>query len=267
MRDVFGGDKNPSGMMAAFGARPGAEERYKANCCDNVKLAMVTFTTTRQAIKQVLPYPLQPALDVPPTVAALLWDASDSFRGWDGVNRPYQELGLWLPAKFRDVIGLHLFHLYMDGPGGYAAAICGREAFGTTKELGTVQVVHDGDVVRCTAGQLGVPRITITADCPHDVPPGESPLALTANALFVKEIPNCTFTGYDVRKVISASWGFFGQMTKSIKTGTGTISLGAPLDVLEVVQMGPAYRIVTDAPPTTVFEGYRELADLLKGEA
>lgn len=144
MRDTLGTPKNPTGMMAAFGARPGAEERYKVNCCDNVKLGVVTFTTTREAIKQVLPPPLEPALDLPPMVAAILWDAADSFRSWDGINRPYQELGLRIPAKFENTIGLNLFHLYMDGPGGYAACICGREAFGTNKEIGSVQVVHDG---------------------------------------------------------------------------------------------------------------------------
>lgn len=263
MRDKFGTSKNPSGMMAAFGARPGFEERYENNCCDNVKLVVVTFETTRAAIAQVLPEPLEPALDLPPTVAAILWDASDSFRSWDGVNRPYQELGLWLPARFKDTVGLNLFHLYMDGPGGYAACICGREAFGTNKEIGAVQVVHDGSKVSAVASQLGQPKITISVDCAEDVPLDANPLGLTESALFVKEIPNCYFTGYDVRKVISASWGFFGQMTKSIKTGTGKISLGAPFDVLEVVRMGPAYSIVTDAPPTTVFEGYKELADLL----
>jgi len=261
MKDKFGSDKNPSGLMKNYGCRPGFEEPYGKNSYDDMTLTAVTFTTTHKTLKQILPAPLEPVLDIPATVAVVLLHAP-VFRARDGENRPYWELGLWVPAKFGKVVGMHTFHLYIDGPGGFAACHDGREVFGIPKEAANIEFVWNGDRMNASAVQLGVQRIAISTDCPEELGDGVSPLAAMTTVLTVKEIPNCTFTGYDVRKVIACDWEHLGQ-AKCVKVGVGSVTLGAPFDMIEIVEMGPAYHIVVDCPPDTLRRG-REVADLLK---
>jgi hypothetical protein len=98
MKYKFGSDKNPSGLMKVYARRPGFAEPYSMNSYDDMEVTSVTFTTTHEAIKQILPPPLEPASDIPPMVAAVLLHAP-VFRARDGENRPYWELGLWMPWR------------------------------------------------------------------------------------------------------------------------------------------------------------------------
>lgn len=261
MEHAFGTDKNPSGMTSVYGRRPGFRERYEGNAAEHLRMSIVTFMTTPKAMAQVLPPPLQPAAGLPAMVAVSLLD-NTTFRGWDGKNHPYQEIGLWLPCQYKDIVGRTLFQAYLDGPGATYATIGGREVFGVPKLISTCQVVYDRDEVRATALHEGVLRISMHGRFTKEIPPEQSPMALT-NTIFVKEIPNVYFTGYDVRKVIMQDWTELGKPT-SMMMGEGEVQLGPPFDVLTIVAPGPAFQYFTDSPQAALNDGMRELADLLK---
>ena len=261
MKYRYGSDKNPSGMMKVYGCRPGFLEPYGKNCYDDMAVTSVTFTTTHKSIQQILPPPLEPDRDNPPVVAAVLLEAN-VFRALNGENVPYWELGLWMPAKFRGVTGMHTSHLYIDGPGGFASCLLGRDINGIPKETASIERVWNDHQVNASAVQLGVQRIAISANCPDEATDAASLMSAMTTVLNVKEIPNCTFTGYDVRKVIACDWDFLGK-PKSARVGTGTVTLGAPFDMIDIVEIGPAYHVVMDCPADTLNRA-RELADLLK---
>jgi len=82
------------------------------------------------------------------------------------------------------------------------------------------------------------------------------------NYIFVKEIPNCDFTGYDVRKIIGMK--SIDSVIHKITVGKASIELGHlvsdPVDVLEVINSAQAVEIQSDFTDFKIWE----VDDLLK---
>ena len=272
--EKFGTDKNPSGMMAMWGGRPGILKPFTNAPFTRFDNYLLEFTTTEEAIDQLLPYPLKRAKDLPPTVMCVYLNAP-LWRGWDGKNKPYDEIGLWVPCEYKGHVGINLFHLYLDGPGASVATIATREQYGATKFIGNIDasVNEDGDELWATVTEYGVPQISMHCQFTEEVTSEDSPLDLTSKILGVKEIPNCNFDGYDVRKVILSDWSYLAgkghtgaQAPKlTLKKGTGDLQLRGNLAAFPIVEVGPAYNWITiKSNVENFFSGSSVLEDLLK---
>jgi hypothetical protein len=88
--------------------------------------------------------------------------------------------------------------------------------------------------------------------------------------LFVKEIPNCDFSGYDVRKVIARDASGFSDPSRSsnLKRGTGTVELkyleSHPVSRLEVLEPRDAFQFSFTGTIDGSLGAYFEIDDLLK---
>jgi acetoacetate decarboxylase len=267
----FNTDMYPSGMLWLYGRRPGTESPYEGAFYRNVTLNFLSYTTTEDAIKKVLPPPLEPIPDTPPVIFA--WSGHARYhRGWNGKQHHYVELGFYLPCKYKNYKGLTNAFTYLDSPtgdkteGGELGAIAGRELTGWMKRIGNVKHAGSGDQFHGTVDVRGIRLMTMDLEFTEDVSLEEMPTAGLEYFLFVKEIPNCDFTGYDVRKVIGSKVDFF-KNPFFLRKGAGTLQLGHldtdPVDILKVVEIGPAYQTSFDILLEEGFAGAFEIDNLL----
>ena len=268
---AFGTPGNPSGMMSAYGGRPGhLEARGQAPYC-RWETYVTELTTTPASIEALLPEPLERVEGDPVVYLAHL--EATHWLGWDGINKPYTEVGIWIPARYGQHVGVNLFHLYLDGPGANQATVATREQFGAVKTMATVNSTFTPDWTEMwsTAVEFGRPRMYVHGKYDEEVDPSTAPLGLTSCMLSVKEIPNADFTGYDVRSVVMCDWRFLaGGDTPDIRVlrGTAEVELWEPFDAFPIVEVGPSYYYTAERHNFDAFlHGGQVLADLLKGEA
>jgi hypothetical protein len=273
----FGTTESPSGMMSTFGQTPGSFRAYDQGSSNlppaRFDMFVAPLTTTPDALRQILPYPLSAPTDLPPQVFLVHLEA-EIWRGWDGRNKHYNEIGIWAPAAYGDHVGVTLLHLYLEGNGANQATVAAREQWGVGKLIASVDTSksEDGSKLWSTAVDQGQPRIYMHADCREPVPSSEAPLRGLANKMLcVKEIPNFTFDGYDVRKVIMMDWGYLsGDGATTLMTkGHADVQLWEPLDSIPILEVGPAYHYRAEKPGASNYTdkfANVELCDLLKQE-
>jgi acetoacetate decarboxylase len=273
--EKYNTDLNPSGMLSIYGRRPGTPYPYSGPMTRDQTLYTLSYTTTQEAIKTMLPKPLEPIPDLPPVISAF-YAFNKHFRGFSGRFGQYHEVGFFVPAQYKGVQGLHPMWILMDSPTGDKTDGCeegmyiGREMGGWVKLMAKVKAGGTGNQLHVTADVRGVRLMTLDIETPEEIALEEVPFAGFDNFIFVKEIPNCNFTGYDVRKVIGSKIDFLKskETIYNIRTGTGSVTLGHleshPLDILEVVETGPAFQLTFDTDHDTVVGMFFEIEDLLK---
>jgi acetoacetate decarboxylase len=249
---------------------------YKGLMSRDTTLYMLTYTTTHEAIKKVLTPPLEPMLDMPPVVTVWIGHARH-WRWFNGKLSHYWEFGFFIPCRYKDYMGVTPMWTLMDSPtgdqteGGELGMVSGREVTGWMKSMGNVRIGGTGDQVHGTCDVRGVRIITFDIETPEEITTDQLPTSGVDQFLFVKEIPNCNFTGYDVRKVIGMKSGFLSRpdAVYNLRKGTGSVQYGHlethPVDILEVVEPGPAYQLTFDiAYDEAVTNGAFEIENLLK---
>ncbi len=273
----FGTADSPSGMMSTFGQTPGSFKPYDDGFSDvptaRFDMFVAALETTQDALEQILPYPLTAPTDRSPEVFAVHLEA-EIWRGWDGRNKHYNEIGIWAPAAYGDHVGVTLLHLYLEGNGANQATVGAREQWGVGKLVASVDTskTEDGSKLWSTAVDQGQPRIYMHADCRELVSSTEAPLRGLANKMLcVKEIPNFTFNGYDVRKVIMMDWGYLsGDSTTTVMTkGRAEVQLWEPLNSIPILNVGAAYHYRAEKPGGSNYTDRSanvELCDLLNEE-
>jgi acetoacetate decarboxylase len=244
----FATDANPSGMGNIFGRRPGvpypadAPQRLYENAVTN----MVMYRTKPEVIARVLPPPLEPHPGMPDVVAATLFDAK-AFHGFDGRNLPYHEFGMWIPCRYKGYVGMTIIFLYLDGEGADIGLVSGREIHGYPKRLAHIHIYRHGNLTRGTVVREAEPLVTLCTEVKKEIPPETAPLAALELLILVKEIPNCSYSGYDVRKVIGCRFGAMLEISRAW-TAEGSIKLGHlesdPADILEVEAPLGAFQFV-----------------------
>jgi acetoacetate decarboxylase len=162
---------------------------------------------------------------------------------------------------------------YLDCPGdktngGEIAAIAGRGLTGFMKRIGNVSLTGDGDECTGVLERRGVKLMTLKCKFDKKISADDLPFAVVEQFFYVQEIPNESFTGYDVRKVVAQPTSFLSDYLKSARIGTGSVELGHlasdPLDWLGVVEIpGQAYEVVIDVG-TEACTGAYAVDDLLK---
>jgi acetoacetate decarboxylase len=259
-------DMNPAGMFNIFGRRPNTP--YPPNVPHRIyrggTLNAVTYRTSPEAIAAVLPDPLEPVPDMP-LVAACLFETGD-FHCMDGRNFPYSEFGMWVMCKYKNYVGMTIPFLYLDAEGLDIGMVSGRELFGYPKRHAYIHIYNRNNLTRATIVREGTPLVVMRNEIKDEISPSATPMAMLEYLIHVKEIPNCDFSGYDVRKVIANRAQEQLEFSRAWAS-EGSIILGhtdnEPLDILKVVEPGPCLRLAVDGvegmPPTAF-----EIEDLLK---
>lgn len=264
----FATDANPSGMGNIFGRRPGTP--YPADASprlyENAITNMVMYQTKPEVIAQVLPPPLEPHPDMPNIVSATLFDAK-GFNAFDGRNFPYHEFGMWIPCKYKDHVGMTIIFLYLDGVGGDIGMVSGREIHGYPKRHANIHIYRRGNHTRGTVVREAEPLVTLCTETKEEIPPETAPLAALELLILVKEIPNCDYSGYDVRKVIGCRFGAMLEISRAW-TAEGSIKLGhldsEPADILEVEAPLGAFQFIIQGKEGAGGSDSFEIEDLLK---
>jgi len=273
MTDSYGSDKNPAGMFNIYGRRPGAltaAPDFQAFYQNYMNI--FTFTTTHEAIARAIPEPLEPIEEFPAVVSVVHLEqiGGGSMRAFDGRHKPYREVGTWLPVKYKDNYGVNIPFLYLDGPGVDIAVIGGREMLGYPKCIADIHSHRDGDEFASSVVRDGRTLFQMEMTVKEETPIEGSMFAEMGSTINVKEIPSVDFLGYDVRKVIEHKMGV-GSKVMKIWNAEGSITLGAtpndPVNMLEMVEMGPCFQVWSDSEPGTTVanaDNARVIEDLLK---
>ena len=273
MTDSYGSDKNPAGMLNIYGCRPGASTAAPDfQGFSNNYMNIFTYTTTHDAIARAIPEPLEPIREFPAMVSVVHLEQINggTMRAFDNRPKPYRELGTWVPVKFKDSYGVNIPFLYLDGPGADIAVIAGREVLGYPKALADILTVRDGNAFRSSVVRDGCTLAQMEMTVKEEIPVEGSLFADMGSAINVKEIPSVDFEGYDVRKVIEHSLST-GSKVHKVWNAEGTITLGGstndPVNMLEIVEMGPCFQVWSDSEPgntPTNPDNAKVIEDLLK---
>jgi acetoacetate decarboxylase len=275
LKTEFNTDMSPSGMLWLYGRRPGAPEPYSGLFYQNMTLSLLTIVSTPESIRKVLPPPLEPIPDMPPVLFAFTGNAR-FHRGWNGRGHSYIEMGFWVPCQYKAVKGITFVFTYLGNAsgdlteGGELGAISGRELMGYMKRIGNVKLGGSDYVVNGSVDVRGTRIMDLHMEFDEEVSFDQLgvDMSVLQNMIFVKEIPNCTFSGYDVRKVICQKLGGFLGGANFVRKGTGSVKLGYldtdPLNLIQVLNTGPAFQIGFDIPLSEGFSTAYEIEDLLK---
>lgn len=273
MTDRYGSDTNPAGMFNIYGCKPGAlQAAPEFQGFSNNYMNIFTYTTTHEAIARAIPDPLEPIDEFPPVVSVVHLQQVDhgTMRAFDSRPKPYRELGFWVPVKYKDNYGVNIPFLYLDGPGVDIAVIAGREVLGHPKSIADILTVRDGDQFNSTVVRDGRMLAQMDMTVKEETPVEGSLFADMGACLNVKEIPSADFEGYDVRKIIEHQMGE-GSTTQKVWNAEGNITLGGtpndPVNLLEIVEMGPCFQVWSDSNPGTTNinpKNVRVVEDLLQ---
>lgn len=266
----------PAGMTWIYGKKPGVPApSYDGKFSEQMRLWALSYKTTEEAIGAMLPDPLQPIPGVDEVM--IFAGLAPNVRFINGEKHSYSEIGWWIPCQYKNERGVHMAMTYMDSPshdqadGGYMGATTGREIVGYVKTVATVNLDCVGSKMTGTVDRRGTRLVSMELELTEDVEPSVDMFKAAGinQFLFVKEIPNCDFTGYDVRKVTAFSLDRMWNNVKSVRYGTGTVEYGHldsdPVDVLKVVKPGRAIEVISDIRSVNDWLGSgREIEDLLK---
>ncbi|WP_255770293.1 acetoacetate decarboxylase family protein [Pseudarthrobacter sulfonivorans] len=272
-------DGIPSGMMSIFGRFPGSASPWTGPAFEETMYTL-NYLTTKDAIAAALPSPLQPIEGEEP-IATVLIGHNRHWRTFDGKWSNYIEVGFFLPCEYvsksgEKYSGLHPLWFLMDNrsgdktEGAEIAVLGYREISGWHKQIGNVHFGGTGDQVHATLEARGVRLATLDMQTREEADVSELPMAGRDYWLLVKEIPNCDFTGYDVRKVIGRSAKGFSQpgSVTNLKRGTGTVEFGYleshPIAGLECIEPRDAHQFTFGGTVEGTLHSYFEIDDLLK---
>ncbi|MER1967111.1 acetoacetate decarboxylase family protein [Castellaniella sp. GW247-6E4] len=266
----------PAGMMWIYGKKPSVPApAYEGTFSEQMRLWALSYKTTEEGIRAMLPDPLEAIPGVDEVMIFAGW--APHVRFINGEQHTYCEVGWWIPCQYKGERGLHMAITYMDSSshdqadGGYMGATTGREIFGYVKTVATVNLDCLGSKMSGTVDRRGVRLVSMHLDFVEEAEPSVDMFKAAGfnQFLFVKEIPNCDFTGYDVRKVTAFSLDRMWDNVASVRYGTGRVEYGHldsdPVDVLKVVTPGRAIEVVSDIRSVSDWLGAgREIEDLLK---
>ncbi len=262
----FGTPNNPAGMMNAYGRAPGTDCPFEGPNSKS-RLSTLIFKSTHESIAKWLPEPLEPNYDADPIVSAFFLDMTYCTRFMDGYPHPYVEVGIWLPCKYKDKVGVTSGYMFLDGEGADIAISQGRERFGIPKQGAEISYSYQKDSLNVSVVKYGVPLVTMEFQWENEVDPQEAPDSGQGCSMWVKEFPSPSFRGYDFRQIVAQDWGHLSKPDK-MRVGTGTIKYGhsdkSPCDLIEVVEIITASEteVYNESEGPDFQDGY--VVDLLK---
>jgi hypothetical protein len=254
----FGSDSNPQGPMSSYGVRPGKAAFQYDGPLWRQDLHMLFYTTTHEAITKVLPSPLEPNHDLPPICMAACWITD--MRLADGRKHNYVGASLNPACRYKDTTGQYCSFEYIDGVNGDKTAgaeiiLLVGQAFGCNKKLGNVTIHAYGDAHHISCERRGqrildarYGNFTPASDMQgfFEDNPHIGAFLMAGRSLGVREVPKTDHSGYDIRSVVGMGHAMGGDV-REFSIGEGSLDLRGsetdPVNILEVVEYGPAIRI------------------------
>jgi acetoacetate decarboxylase len=155
----------------------------------NREFVVINYRTDVEALREVVPEPLEPAGD---TVSYEFIRMPDSTGFGD-----YTETGQVIPVRFKDKDGAvqeggYVHAMYLDD---YAPIAGGREIWGFPKKLGSPKVVHECETLVCTLHYGSVLCVSATMGYKHkELDPAPLLRSLAKPSFMVKIIPHVDCT-------------------------------------------------------------------------
>jgi acetoacetate decarboxylase len=196
----------------------------------DVKFHLVRFTASPGAIAGMLPELLEPSPDGECCAAGLEIPYSSAYGA-------FEEAFLVFKCRFRGEPGYFCSHVFHNGPEGIAA---GREIYGTPKIYAKVEVVRNGDEMRTSASVRGGDAWMRVESCCPD-PCGEDALPSLAPSWRLKLIPRADRPEPAIKQLIDGSRAARNQVIRSVRRGSGRVSVGPALSSLTPLAFGPAF--------------------------
>ena len=155
----------------------------------NREFVVITYRTDVDALREVVPKPLEVASD---TVAYEFIRMPDSTGFGD-----YTETGQVIPVRFRGADGTvqeggYVHAMYLDDNAPIAG---GREIWGFPKKLASPKISHESETVVCTLHYGSVLCVSATMGCKHhEIDPASLLKALARPNFMIKIIPHVDCT-------------------------------------------------------------------------
>lgn len=167
------------------------------------------YETKPEAIAAILPPPLEPA--GPPVVTAQSVSV-----GRSNCASSFNGTGVWVPCKYKDIMGAHCVHMVMDTD---QAIIFGRELMGEPKKYAKTSIVRQGKRAEAHVERLGKEYITIIGEIegPGDV----SMMPKESDLFYFKFFPACDGSGLEWDPILLKT--HFKLTHKFVEQGQGGI--------------------------------------------
>ncbi|HWQ62759.1 MAG TPA: acetoacetate decarboxylase family protein [Negativicutes bacterium] len=150
------------------------------------KRVMVTFQTTPEALRLLVPPPLVPNPGSIVMIYAAEWRAA-GYQDWE-YNDPggiFLEVALCVPVKFENTVGVYAVTLYLDKASRLPMS---REIWGFPKKAADIAFVEKDGKVMSTAGINGTTIVKLSFDRAERVEP--VPVLPPSNVFTLKRIPS-----------------------------------------------------------------------------
>lgn len=132
-----------------------AKKYYEGYVLSNVKMIVAMFTTEEEAIRQVIPPPLEPG----PILMASAYVAEFKESSF---CPPYNEAAVFIPVQYKEEVGSYCLSMPVDND---IAMIGGREIYGYPKKIAeSISVEKTGKTAKGICIRRGVPIVEIKAE-------------------------------------------------------------------------------------------------------
>lgn len=144
-------------MPSASPLYPEPPYYYKGN-----RVMAVTFRTTAEILRELVPMPLLPNPD------NLAFIYIGDFNVVSPVQTNYREVGIGIPAIFKETLGSYFAYLYLDPP---LAIVPGREIWGWPKKDAEITFTAEKGLFQATVNREGVALIRASVNVSEQVKP------------------------------------------------------------------------------------------------
>jgi acetoacetate decarboxylase len=144
-------------MPSASPLYPEPPYYYKGN-----KVIAITFRTTPEILQELVPAPLVPNPD------NLAFIYIGEFKVVSPIKVNYKEVGIGIPAIFKDILGSYFAYLYLDPP---LAIVPGREIWGWPKKDAEITFTAEKGIYQVKVFREGVTLVTVSVNAAEKVTP------------------------------------------------------------------------------------------------
>jgi acetoacetate decarboxylase len=130
---------------------------YKGN-----RVMAITFRTTAEILRELVPMPLLPNPD------NLAFIYIGDFNVVSPVQANYREVGIGIPAIFKETLGSYFAYLYLDPP---LAIVPGREIWGWPKKDAEIAFTAKEGIYQASVRREGVTLVTASVNAIEQIKP------------------------------------------------------------------------------------------------
>ena len=265
-----GAETSTRGVASILGVAPGpAAWQYDGNMMDGATFVAVTLDTTHGAIRDLLPYPLEPDLDRRPEVS-VGWATLPTSRLVDGRLFAYTMFNVVVPSRFEDVRGKTMLYEYVDSldgdkTDGLEKLVAMGYFLGMPKKLGNISVVTHGNETTVRCERQGTTLISFRFSVGEEISETVEDLPAIDN-LQVRELPTADYQACVEHSVVLYPDEYYSAPERVWRADVQVELRGLELDPLNVLRASGARDgivMIRDVPKENFANGrvIRHVAD------